>query len=392
VSVKAWGNLLQMMGCHSVDILVQLLESEGGLRFAVRLVKEIDQRPDNTAAVVHQPLLLAGQRCHGLLGLHREVAGLLAEAPTSGPELLGQSHEWRIGFFCTARLDLPAVGEQRFCEVPPDMLDGMARVGRKAGLRQDRFDGCGAALGVIREGRGPLEAAVCASWQKLPGIRTICRRRFMGEQDAALLILDHHDPVIRAPWVVAIHVTRRRRGERQQLPQHLLGRGPRHANVIHPAWHGRRAHGDQEQHSKEERHGPETDAAHDREVTGQPDHAGAPRLGGRDTLDCRRAVYALVLGVQGRTLRDHEPILDRMVARRQFMQVDVVGGLAPTHRRGRPQLTLQVELAQSERDNRRAVFDGRTDESVLVPLRDRRRKLRPRSGDRPLGLLETPEK
>jgi hypothetical protein len=33
---------------------------------------------------------------------------------------------------------------------------------------------------------------------------------------------------------------------------------------------------------------------------------------------------------------------------------------------------LQVELAQSERDNRRAVFDGRADESVLIHLRDRR--------------------
>src|SRR5215813_5441303 len=91
--------------------------------------------------------------------------------------------------------------------------------------------------------------------------------------------------------------------------------------------------------------------------------------------DFRSEEHPLVLGVQVRTLRDHEPILDRIVERRQFMNVDVVGVLAPTDRRGRPQLTLKVEFAQIERDNRRAVFDGRADESVLVPLRDSRLKL-----------------
>jgi hypothetical protein len=98
-------------------------------------------------------------------------------------------------------------------------------------------------------------------------------------------------------------------------------------------------------------------------------------LGGRDTLDVRSEEHPLVLGVQVSTLRDNEPILDRIVERRQFMNVDVVGILAPTDRRGRPQLTLKVEFAQIERDNRRAVFDGRADESVLVPLRDSRLKL-----------------
>ena len=192
-----------------------------------------------------------------------------------------------------------------------------------------------------------MEAEVFASLQKLPGILTIFRRRFMGDQDAAMLILDDPDTVIRAQRVVAINMTLRRRGECQQLPQHLLGRGQMHANVINPAFNRRLAHGDQEQHRKEERKVPETDSAHDREVTGQPDHAVAHMLGGRDTLDVRSEVYSLVLGVQVRTLRDHEPILDRIVERRQFMHVDVGGGLAPTDRRGRPQLTLKVESRRS---------------------------------------------
>ena len=73
-----------------------------------------------------------------------------------------------LGF--PARLDLPAVGEQRFFEVPPDILDRMEMVGLKAGVRVDRFDGFLEALGVIREGRGHMEAERFASLQKLPGI------------------------------------------------------------------------------------------------------------------------------------------------------------------------------------------------------------------------------
>ena len=61
--------------------------------------------------------------------------------------------------------------------------------------------------------------------------------------------------------------------------------------------------------------------------------------------------------------------------RRQFMNIDVVGFPAPADRRGRPQRMLKVEFAQIERDNRRAVFDGRADESVLVHLCDSRLKL-----------------
>ena len=79
--VQALGNLLHMMVCYSVDILAQLLESECGLRFAVRMVKDINQLSDHTAEVVHKTLLLAFQLGNSLLFLHREVARLFEEAP-----------------------------------------------------------------------------------------------------------------------------------------------------------------------------------------------------------------------------------------------------------------------------------------------------------------------
>ena len=55
---------------QSVDILSQLLQSELGVRFAMRMVKDIHQLPDNIAEAVHKTLLLAFQLCHGLLVLN----------------------------------------------------------------------------------------------------------------------------------------------------------------------------------------------------------------------------------------------------------------------------------------------------------------------------------
>ena len=52
---------------------------------------------------------------------------------------------------------------------------------------------------------------------KLAGILTIFRRRFMGDQDAVMLILDDHHTVVRAQRVVAVKVTLRGWGEREQL-------------------------------------------------------------------------------------------------------------------------------------------------------------------------------
>src|SRR6266850_5369789 len=57
---------------------------------------------------------------------------------------------------------------------------------------------------------------------KLPGIVAILRRRFMGHQDAVMLILDHHHTVVRAQRVGAVNRTLRHWGEGQQLPQHFL--------------------------------------------------------------------------------------------------------------------------------------------------------------------------
>jgi hypothetical protein len=71
-----------MMVFPSVEILSQLLQSEFGLHFAVRMVKAMHQLPDTTAEAVHKPLLLAFQLCNGLLFLHSYIAGLLEEAPT----------------------------------------------------------------------------------------------------------------------------------------------------------------------------------------------------------------------------------------------------------------------------------------------------------------------
>ena len=119
----------------------------------------------------------------------------------------------------------------------------------------------------------------------------------------------------------------------------------------------------------------EADPADHREGAGQPENTFAHRLGGRDTLDVRCKVYALVLVVEGGALRDDTPILERIVERREFMHIDVIGCLPPTEPGWRPQFLLKVVLAQIERDNRHTVFNGRADKGVLVHLRDSRCKL-----------------
>ena len=44
---------------QSVDILSQLLQSELGVRFAMRMVKDIHQLPDNIAEAVHKTFICA---------------------------------------------------------------------------------------------------------------------------------------------------------------------------------------------------------------------------------------------------------------------------------------------------------------------------------------------
>jgi hypothetical protein len=71
VIVQELGNLLQLMVCQRLDILPQLLQSELRLRFAVRMVKDIHQVPDNMAKAVHKARILAFQGCNSLLLLCR---------------------------------------------------------------------------------------------------------------------------------------------------------------------------------------------------------------------------------------------------------------------------------------------------------------------------------
>jgi hypothetical protein len=58
----------------------------------------------------------------------------------------------------------------------------------------------------------------------------------------------------------------------------------------------------------------EADSADYREVAGEPDNAFAHMLGGRDPLDVRGKVHALVLVVEVGTLRDDKSILYEVVA------------------------------------------------------------------------------
>ena len=85
----------------------------------------------------------------------------------------------------------------------------------------------------------------------------------------------------------------------------------------------------------------EADSTDYREVAGEPDNTCAHMLGCRDPLDVRCKVHALVLVVEVGALRDDKSILYRIVERREFMNIDVVGLLTPTDRRSRPQRTLK---------------------------------------------------
>ena len=121
------------------------------------------------------------------------------------------------------------------------------------------------------------------------------------------------------------------------------GGRPVRANVIHPAFDRRLGNRNQEQRGKKDRNVPETDSTDHREIARQPDHAVAHMLGGRDTLDGRCEVYPLLLVIEIGTLRYDKSIQNRIVKRRRFMHIDVVGFLAPTERGPRPQLLLKLQ-------------------------------------------------
>src|SRR5262249_36279453 len=85
VSIKELGNLLKMTVFKNLEILSQLVQSELGLRFTVRMVKDMHQLPDNRAEALHKTRIFAFQLCQSLLLFHRYIAGLLQEAPTQLP-------------------------------------------------------------------------------------------------------------------------------------------------------------------------------------------------------------------------------------------------------------------------------------------------------------------
>ena len=68
--VQELENLIEMLVFQRVDILSQLCESELRLGFAVRMVKDIHQLPDNIAEAVHKPCVLSFQVGNGLLFLY----------------------------------------------------------------------------------------------------------------------------------------------------------------------------------------------------------------------------------------------------------------------------------------------------------------------------------
>src|SRR5438128_1807661 len=154
VVVKEGENLLQVPVFKSIDVLSQLLQSAPSLGFTVRMVEEMHQLSDEVSDALHKPGILAFQLGNRLLFLTRYIGWLLAEAPTPLPERLGTFHDLRIVVCFTICLDVPAVGAQRFFEVPPDMLDRMAMVGLQSRLRPYRFDrfggSCTCSLRIIR--------------------------------------------------------------------------------------------------------------------------------------------------------------------------------------------------------------------------------------------------
>ena len=133
-------------------------------------------------------------------------------------------------------LDVPAGGEPRFFAVPPDMLDRMAMVGLQARLRPYRFERFGEAWGVIREGRGDMEARAL----------TCCSNGSAASpfSDAASWVSSMRSCAswtTITPWSVPSGEEPLRRhllgwDERKPLLQHLLGGGHMCANGIDPAF------------------------------------------------------------------------------------------------------------------------------------------------------------
>ncbi len=85
VVVKEGEHLLEMSIVHCVDLLAQLFQFDLRLGFAVRMVEDIDQLPENTAEAVDKTLIVSFQRGNRLLFLRRHIGGFLQEYPTPLP-------------------------------------------------------------------------------------------------------------------------------------------------------------------------------------------------------------------------------------------------------------------------------------------------------------------
>src|SRR5882672_5246339 len=85
VVVKEGENLLQVPVFKSVDILLQLFQSDPSLGFNVRMVEDIYQLSDDVSEAMHKPCILSFQLGNSLLFLTRYIGWLLEEAPTQLP-------------------------------------------------------------------------------------------------------------------------------------------------------------------------------------------------------------------------------------------------------------------------------------------------------------------
>jgi hypothetical protein len=71
VVIKECENFIQMIVVNRSDIFSQLLQSALRLGFAVCVVEDIHQLPDNASKTVDKPLIFSFQLCNGLLFLRR---------------------------------------------------------------------------------------------------------------------------------------------------------------------------------------------------------------------------------------------------------------------------------------------------------------------------------
>ena len=103
-----------MIVVHRVDLLAQLFQFELRLGFAVRRVEEIPQLSDDASEALYKTLhpLLPGLPWPAFPSTPEKLPGFLRRPQRTFHSCLAIAMRCS-SFFGTARLDLPAVGEQR---------------------------------------------------------------------------------------------------------------------------------------------------------------------------------------------------------------------------------------------------------------------------------------